>query len=83
MMPEEQIDEMCQAQGAEAGRQVLTGMREHHEAAVTMAQTEIDAGQFAPAVALATEIIEAQVREIDTMRQILDSMEFLSGERRA
>ncbi|CAA0122087.1 Uncharacterised protein [Mycolicibacterium vanbaalenii] len=74
MMTDQQLDELRQAQGADASRQFLTGMIEHHEGAVTMAQTEIDAGQFAPAVALATEIIEAQVREIDTMRQILDSM---------
>ncbi|MGB2918779.1 MAG: DUF305 domain-containing protein [Mycobacterium sp.] len=74
MMTDQQLEELRQAQGADASRQFLTGMIQHHEGAVTMAQTEIDAGQFAPAVALATEIIEAQVREIDTMRQILDSM---------
>lgn len=74
MMTDQQLEELRQAQSADASRQFLTGMIQHHEGAVTMAQTEIDAGQFAPAVQLATEIIEAQVREIDTMRQILDSM---------
>ncbi|GAB3241904.1 DUF305 domain-containing protein [Mycolicibacterium hippocampi] len=74
MMTDQQLEALRQAQGADASRQFLTGMIQHHEGAVTMAQSEIDAGQFDPAVALATDIIEAQVREIDTMRQILDSM---------
>ena len=74
MLTDQQLEELRQAQGTDASRLFLTGMIQHHEGAVTMAQTEIDAGQFAPAVELATDIIEAQVREIDTMRQILDSM---------
>ena len=74
MMTDEQLDQLRQAEGAQAGRQFLTGMIAHHEGAVRMAQTEVDSGQAADAVHLAHEIIETQQREIDMMKGILGSL---------
>lgn len=74
MMSEQQLESLRQAQGADASRQFLTGMIAHHEGAVRMAQTEVDTGQFEPAVHLAHEVIETQQREIDTMKQLLGSL---------
>lgn len=74
MMTDEQLEQLRQAQGAEAGRMFLEGMIAHHEGAVRMAQTEVDTGQAEDAVHLAHEIIETQQREIDTMKGILDSL---------
>lgn len=39
-----------------------------------MAQTEVDSGQFAPAMELARSIIASQQKEIDTMQQMLGSL---------
>jgi uncharacterized protein (DUF305 family) len=58
----------------EASKLFLSGMIAHHEGAVKMAQTEVDAGQAEAAVHLAHEIIETQQREIDTMKGILGSL---------
>lgn len=74
MMTEQELEELRQAQGVEASRLFLAAMIDHHEGAVTMAQTEVDSGQYEAAVHLAHEIIESQSREIDTMKQILGSL---------
>lgn len=74
MMSEQDITELREAQGTEASRLFLTQMIEHHEGAVMMAQAEIDSGQFSDAVALARDIITTQEREIDHMREILQSL---------
>lgn len=50
-------------------------MIEHHDGAITMAQTEIDGGQFPAAVQMARSIVTSQQQEITTMQGILDSME--------
>lgn len=49
----------------------LEMMIEHHEGAVSMAQTVVDEGQFQPATDLAESIIESQRAEIDRMRDLL------------
>lgn len=74
MMSEQDMTALQDAQGAEASRLFLTQMIEHHNGAITMAQTEINSGQFAPAVALARSIVSAQQQEITTMQGILDSL---------
>ena len=74
MMTDQQLEQLRQAQGADAARQFLEGMIVHHEGAVRMAQTEVDTGQAEEAVHLAHEIIETQQREIATMKEILDSL---------
>lgn len=74
MLTDAELDALRNAQGVDAARQFLTGMIRHHEGAVRMAQTEVDNGKSADAVQLARDIIDSQQREIDEMRQILDSL---------
>lgn len=74
MMTEEDMTALRDAQGVEASRLFLTQMIEHHRGAVAMAQTEVDNGQFAPAIEMARSIIASQQNEIETMEQILGSL---------
>lgn len=74
MMSEQDMAALRDAQGVEASRLFLTQMIEHHKGAITMAQTEVDTGQFAPAVEMAKSIITSQQKEIDTMQQMLSSL---------
>lgn len=74
MMSDQDMAALQEAQGAEASRLFLTQMIQHHEGAITMAQEEIDIGQFPAAVALARSIVSAQQREITTMKRMLDSV---------
>jgi uncharacterized protein (DUF305 family) len=46
----------------------------HHEGAISLAQNEIEEGQYPPAVAMARSIASTQQQEIDTMKRILSSM---------
>ncbi|MGY2065745.1 DUF305 domain-containing protein [Blastococcus sp. SYSU DS0619] len=62
------------ASGTAFDRMWLEAMIEHHEGAVEMARTEIDAGRDAEAVALARVIGEAQAEEIEQMRQLLTEL---------
>jgi uncharacterized protein (DUF305 family) len=72
MMGEEQLAELEDASGAEFEELWLTMMIEHHEGAVAMAETEVDAGSFAPALALAEEIASSQTDEIEQMQAMLE-----------
>lgn len=74
MMSEQDMAALRDAQGLEASRLFLTQMIQHHKGAITMAQTEVDSGQFGPAVAMARSIITSQQQEIDTMQQMLGSL---------
>lgn len=74
MMSPADMDALRNAQGLDASRLFLTQMIRHHEGAITMAQNEIDNGQFADTIALAKSIVTDQQKEIDTMKQILDSL---------
>jgi len=74
MMSEQDMAALQAAQGVEASRLFLTQMTEHHEGAIAMAQTEVDNGQYPPAVELARSIITSQQQEIATMQQILGSL---------
>ncbi|MGH3676000.1 MAG: DUF305 domain-containing protein [Mycobacterium sp.] len=74
MMSEQQINALRNAQGVEASRLFLTDMIAHHEGAIAMAQTEIEEGQFPPAVELARSIVTSQQQEIDTMKDIVASL---------
>ncbi len=53
MMSPEQMQQLRDAQGAEASRLFLTQMIEHHRGAIAMAKTEIQDGQSPEAIALA------------------------------
>ncbi|MGV0836021.1 DUF305 domain-containing protein [Mycolicibacterium thermoresistibile] len=74
MLSAAEIDDLRNAEGVEASRLFLTGMIRHHEGAITMAQDQIDNGQYPPAVEMSRQIIESQQREIDSMNEILASL---------
>ena len=74
MMSDQDMAALQDAQGAEASRLFLTQMIQHHEGAITMAQQELDKGQFPAAVTLARAIVSAQQEEITTMKGMLDSL---------
>lgn len=71
MMTAEQMTQLEAASGADFDRLFLEMMIVHHEGAVAMANQEIGAGKYQPAVAMAREIIRAQQGEIAEMDQLL------------
>lgn len=74
MMSGDEVSALKNAQGVEASKLFLTQMIEHHEGAITMAQNEIDTGQYPPELALAGSIVTSQRREIDIMKDILSTL---------
>ncbi|QIV79730.1 DUF305 domain-containing protein [Mycolicibacterium frederiksbergense] len=72
MMSEADMAALQNAPGAEAGKLFLEQMIKHHEGAITMAQQEIDKGQFPDAVGMARTIVTSQQGEIDEMRALLE-----------
>ena len=73
MMSPEQMQQLRDAQGAEASRLFLTQMIEHHRGAIAMAKTEIQDGQSPEAIALARQIVTDQESEIARMQQLLNN----------
>jgi uncharacterized protein (DUF305 family) len=73
-LSERELDALREAKGADASRLFLTQMIAHHEGAISVAQTEIEEGQYPPAVAMARSIASNQQQEIDTMKSILASL---------
>ncbi|BDT97644.1 MULTISPECIES: DUF305 domain-containing protein [Nocardia] len=71
MMSAEQMAALRAASGPDFDRQWLTMMIEHHQGAITMAETELADGRNADAKALAQAIIAAQRVEIEQMRTML------------
>jgi uncharacterized protein (DUF305 family) len=61
-------------QGIDASKLFLQMMIQHHRGAITMAQNEINTGQYHAAIALARSIVTSQQQEINTMQSILGSM---------
>lgn len=74
MMTDTDMTDLDAATGADASRLFLKQMIQHHQGAITMAQTEIDNGQNTDATALAQQIVDAQKAEITTMRDILATL---------
>ena len=74
MMSEQDMAALNSAQGIEASRLFLSQMIEHHQGAITMAQTEIDSGQFPQAITLARSIVSSQQQEITTMQGMLATL---------
>lgn len=72
MMTADQMAALDDATAGEFGRMFLELMIEHHEGAITMAETELSEGANGDAKELAQEIIDAQQAEIDHMRELLD-----------
>ena len=73
-LSERELDALREARGADASRLFLTQMIAHHEGAISVAQTEIEEGQYPLAVAMARSIASTQQQEIDTMKGILASL---------
>ncbi|WP_448258371.1 DUF305 domain-containing protein [Microbacterium aurum] len=71
MMSDGDMAALEAADGAEAARLFLEQMIVHHEGAIEMAQTELDAGANEEVIALAQTILEAQAAEIATMQNLL------------
>jgi uncharacterized protein (DUF305 family) len=74
MLTDQAIVALQNAQGVDADRQFLTGMIQHHQGAIEMAQEEIKSGQYPPAVALAHSIATSQQQQISTMQGLLASL---------
>ena len=74
MMSEQDMAALQNAEGTDASRMFLTQMIAHHRGAITMAQNEIDTGEYPDAVALARSIAESQQQEITTMENIVATL---------
>jgi len=74
MMSPEDMIALQNAQGVEASKLFLTQMIQHHQGAITMAQNEINTGQYPAAIALGRSIVSSQQQEINTMQAILGSL---------
>lgn len=71
MMSAEQLEELSDASAADFEELWLEMMIEHHEGAVSMAETELDEGAYGPALELAEEIATSQTAEIQRMQGML------------
>ena len=74
MMSEEDMTALQKAQGVEASKLFLTQMIQHHQGAITVAQNEIDSGQYPAAIAMAQSIVTSQQQQINTMQSMLASL---------
>ncbi|MBJ7339244.1 DUF305 domain-containing protein [Mycolicibacterium sp.] len=74
MMSDDDMTALQNAQGVAASKLFLSQMIEHHQGAITMAQNEIESGQYPAATALARSIVTSQQQEIETMKQVLASL---------
>ena len=74
MLPDQDITALENAQGVDAVKLFLTGMIQHHQGAIGMAQDEIKSGIYPPALALAHAIVTTQQQEITTMQGLLGSL---------
>ena len=62
------------AKGVEATKLFLTQMIRHHQGAITMAQHEIEMGQYPAAISMCRSIVSSQQQEITEMQDILRSL---------
>lgn len=74
MMSGDDMEALADAEGTDAERIFLTGMIDHHEGAIDMAEPEVENGESAETVALATDIIRAQRIEIELMKDLLAAL---------
>ena len=71
MMTAKEMTALADAPDDEFQQMWLTMMIEHHEGALTMAETQKTDGRFKPALDLADDIISAQKSEISAMNSLL------------
>ncbi|MGV8910900.1 MAG: DUF305 domain-containing protein [Propionicimonas sp.] len=64
------MDQLMKLNGEAFDKAFLTLMIQHHQGALTMATQEVDGGENADAIALATTIIAAQQKEIAEMQAL-------------
>jgi len=74
MMSDDDMMALQDASGAEADKLFLEQMTLHHEGAIAMAQTELDAGENADAKAMAQAIVTSQTAEIQVMKDLLAAL---------
>ncbi|TFB54175.1 DUF305 domain-containing protein [Cryobacterium tagatosivorans] len=74
MMSDDDMMALRDASGAEADKLFLEQMTLHHEGAIAMAQTELDAGENADAKAMAQAIVTSQTAEIQVMKDLLATL---------
>ena len=68
MASDNDLETLANLQGDEFDQKFLTLMIAHHTGAIAMAKTEIADGKSSAAKKLAQQIIDAQEREITTMK---------------
>ena len=71
MLSTEQIEQLSDASGTEFETMWLELMKEHHQGAVSMAEMEVDDGDFEAAVALAQTMITTHRSEIGQIVSLL------------
>lgn len=74
MLSEDQLDALRAARGADFDRLFLTGMIQHHQGALDMAEAVQRSGADVQVEELASEILVGQDAEIGRMRAILGSL---------
>lgn len=74
MMSEEDMSLLESATGAEASRLFLEQMILHHEGAIEMAESELEDGKNADALALAQAVVDTQSAEITLMQDLLTKL---------
>ena len=67
MLSDDELEQLSDAQGADAARMFLEQMIAHHQGAIDMAEVLLEHGKNEQMRALAEEIITAQVGEIELM----------------
>ena len=72
MMSDGDMATLAKASGQEFDRMFLEMMVEHHKSAIKMAETELKEGEFADALAMARDIVDAQEKEITEMEGLLE-----------
>ncbi|TFD11287.1 DUF305 domain-containing protein [Cryobacterium sp. TMT1-2-2] len=71
MMSDDDMMELQDASGADAGALYLTQMIMHHAGAIAMAGAELNDGEHADALALAEAIVSSQTGELTVMNDLL------------
>jgi len=73
MMSNAEMEQLQDASGPDLDRMFLEMMIRHHEGAISMAEDELENGQFPAALKLAETIINTQQAEIEEMQGLLDA----------
>jgi len=73
MLSDDQLAALEKAAGEDFDRLFLTGMIQHHEGAVDMAESVIEDGEDPRVRELAEQIVTTQTAEITTMKKLLEA----------